>query len=284
VRTGAVEQEGTWETATRASELVDRLLQEIENTDGGSNISPEKREVVHAMLEELEEIGKTQMPRPLDDPLLFGNCEVSYAATGRKQDGAPAGGTFRDGIGKAIFFTRGVYQAVLPPDIVVNKVAFSLLGVIDGAVGLRGAVQEYGKGRDTAKILFERPCINFGNLHFRIGPVSDVVLTTTYMDERVRLGKGSRGSLFVFKRGGAADTAELDKMGMEKSSPWALATVLAFLAALAASGVALWQTQTIPGRIAAVGIAALLSGMAFVLKKGGQRGRGDANLLSELKD
>lgn len=41
----------------------------------------------------------------------------------------------------------------------------------------------------------------------RTGPPSSVVLKTTYVDERVRLGKGSRGSLFVFTRGGAADAA-----------------------------------------------------------------------------
>lgn len=35
---------------------------------------------------------------------------------------AAAGGNFREGIGKAIFRTRGVYQAVLQPDVVVNKV------------------------------------------------------------------------------------------------------------------------------------------------------------------
>lgn len=39
------------------------------------------------------------------------------------------------------------------------------------------------------------------------GPPSSVELQTQYLDERVRLGKGSRGSLFVFTRGGAADTA-----------------------------------------------------------------------------
>lgn len=39
------------------------------------------------------------------------------------------------------------------------------------------------------------------------GPPSSVQLATTYLDETVRLGKGSRGSLFVFTRGGAADAA-----------------------------------------------------------------------------
>lgn len=37
-----------------------------------------------------------------------------------------------------------------------------------------------------------------------------MVLSTTYLDERVRLGKGSKGSLFVFTRGGAAEQAGAD--------------------------------------------------------------------------
>mgnify|MGYP001810428080 FL=1 len=43
------------------------------------------------------------------------------------------------------------------------------------------------------------------------GPPSSVQLSTPYLDERVRLGKGSRGSLFVFTRGGAADQAGRQK-------------------------------------------------------------------------
>ena len=51
----------------------------------------------------------------------------------------------------------------------------------------------------------------------RIGPPSSVVLKTTYVDDRVRLGKGSRGSLFVFTRGGAADEAgEHREGGMDR--------------------------------------------------------------------
>jgi hypothetical protein len=34
----------------------------------------------------------------------------------------------------------------------------------------------------------------------RIGPKSSVVLGTQYLDETIRLGKGSRGSYFVFTR------------------------------------------------------------------------------------
>lgn len=41
----------------------------------------------------------------------------------------------------------------------------------------------------------------------RFGPSSSVILTTTWLDDRVRLGRGSRGSRFVFLRGGYARSA-----------------------------------------------------------------------------
>jgi hypothetical protein len=62
------------------------------------------------------------------------------------------------------------------------------------------------------RVLFDRPVLKIGALCARIGPPSEVELKTTYLDDRVRLGKGSRGSLFVFSRGGAADAAGEDLM------------------------------------------------------------------------
>ena len=48
-----------------------------------------------------------------------------------------------------------------------------------------------------------------------VGPTSSVVLTTTYLDDQVRLGRGSRGSSFVFTRGGASDDAGDVSKGQE---------------------------------------------------------------------
>ena len=42
-----------------------------------------------------------------------------------------------------------------------------------------------------------------GGLALSLGGLSDVQLKTTFLDERVRVGQGSRGSLFIFKRSGA---------------------------------------------------------------------------------
>jgi hypothetical protein len=58
------------------------------------------------------------------------------------------------------------------------------------------------------QVIFERPVLCLGSeVCLRIGPESSVQLTTTHLDERMRLGRGSRGSRFVFVRGGPADQA-----------------------------------------------------------------------------
>ena len=62
-----------------------------------------------------------------------------------------------------------------------------------------------GWGLRVRQVRFERPELVLPGLALRIGPRSSVQLATTYLDERVRLGRGSRGSLFVFTRGGEAD-------------------------------------------------------------------------------
>lgn len=59
--------------------------------------------------------------------------------------------------------------------------------------------------RGVLQVCFERPELVLPGLALRIGPRSSVQLATTYLDERVRLGRGSRGSLFIFTRGGEAD-------------------------------------------------------------------------------
>ncbi len=57
------------------------------------------------------------------------------------------------------------------------------------------------------QVFFEKPGVCLGGLSLRIGPPSSVILKTSYLDEAVRLGKGSRGSKFVFVRGGEAESA-----------------------------------------------------------------------------
>lgn len=50
------------------------------------------------------------------------------------------------------------------------------------------------------KVVFEPPELKIGSLGFQFGGESEVQLEITYIDDKLRLGKGSRGSLFVFQR------------------------------------------------------------------------------------
>ncbi len=60
----------------------------------------------------------------------------------------------------------------------------------------------------SCKVNFQPPTMSLGSsINLAIGPESSVQLTTTFLDDRLRLGRGSRGSRFVFVRGGYADEA-----------------------------------------------------------------------------
>lgn len=50
------------------------------------------------------------------------------------------------------------------------------------------------------QVIFEAPELKVGSLGFQYGGESEVKLEITYVDEKIRLGKGSRGALFVFLR------------------------------------------------------------------------------------
>lgn len=49
-------------------------------------------------------------------------------------------------------------------------------------------------------MVFEPPELKVGAFEIKYGGESEVKLEITYIDEKIRLGKGSRGSLFVFQR------------------------------------------------------------------------------------
>lgn len=94
----------------------------LRSTDAGDSVSPPQRARIDDTIRHLARIGDGQDPRPLRNPDLFGNFAVAYVSPGTAQPGAAAGGRFRSTLGKALFPTRGLFQSVLSPDIVVNKV------------------------------------------------------------------------------------------------------------------------------------------------------------------
>lgn len=72
-----------------ADHISKNSAQDCATADGGEALSEDEQARVDALLEELEEAGRQQQPRPLDNPLLFGNCSVAYVSTRQapRQDG-----------------------------------------------------------------------------------------------------------------------------------------------------------------------------------------------------
>ncbi|KAF6265274.1 hypothetical protein COO60DRAFT_1623933 [Scenedesmus sp. NREL 46B-D3] len=235
-----------------AADIVSTVLDKVQGTDGGISMQPEQKREVDGLISQLEAAGCRQPP--LQDPLLFGNYIVAYTSSGDDQKGQP----------------RHRHK----------KVTFKLLGVLPGAVGLRGTLvpveagQPHGRGTagegDTVRVLFEPPVLSLGTgLHFRIGPPSSVQLSTPYLDERVRLGKGSRGSLFVFTRGGAADEAGMDRVGIEPSTKSGVAWLTAALLGMLVGGWGLWSTGVLAARLLAGSVWLLAALLLAVLQQGG---------------
>jgi hypothetical protein len=68
------------------------LLRAALPADGGEDLGEAEQASVDRLLSQLEEAGARQQPRPLDNPLLMGNCRVGYVSTRQapKQDGKRA--------------------------------------------------------------------------------------------------------------------------------------------------------------------------------------------------
>lgn len=257
----------------QATELVDELLTKVEKTDGGISTAPSKRQEIDDLIRKLMEIGKSQTP--MTDPRLFGKYRVAYTSTNDKSP--PAGGLFRSKAGRLIFLSRGLFQHVFKPDTVVNLVCFRLLGILKGCVSLRGKLEpleDEKLGPNAIKVTFERPRLCLGSMVFQFGPRSNVRLATTYVDDRVRLAIGGRGSLFVFARGGKADSPMADEWNQVfQVQTWPVAILpISVLGLLGLAFMASW-----PVRIVAVVFAAIFG---FVIKRGGIAD----NAPSEIRD
>lgn len=156
-------------------------------------------------------------------------------------------------------------------------VCFRLLGILVGCATLRGKLEPFkddDMGPNAIKIIFDRPRICFGAAVFEYGPRSTVRIATTYLDDRIRIGIGSRGSLFVFVRGGLAETKMADEWNyifQARPLPPAL-LVVAAIGVLALTFLAPWSI-----RIGAL-IFALMFG--FVMERGGTA-RDDQSVLAD---
>jgi len=169
--------------------------------------------------------------------------------------GSPAGGALLRGrAGRAVFSTSGLFQSVLPgeagrraPPLVTNKVSGRALGA-PFAVGLRGVVvppteaaleRLGGDASDTVRVRFDPARVTLpGGATVRVGGASSVTLQTTYLDERVRLGRGSFGSRFVFQRDSGAERQGMSDVGRSKVGRGGQVAAAAVALALVALGAA----------------------------------------------
>ena len=278
-----------------ATAAVTALLTLIAGTDRGSAAPPSTAAAADDLIDALAAFGASQAPRPLDDEneLLWGAFDVAYVGTrGTRQRGQPAGGQWRSGVGQALFATtfvgQGVYKQAAaggpsrqppPPPLATNLVAFRAFGgLLPGHIGLRGVVSVVADpalaarsahpdsaGGDTVRVAFDPPELVLGApahpaaVALKIGPPSAVQLTTTYLDARVRLGRGSFGSRFVFTRipGGDAAAGRLQAVGTHTTRPAGWAVCAGVLAACAAA-VASLATRTPAWPLAARLVAGVL--------------------------
>ncbi|CAM0902648.1 unnamed protein product [Alopecurus aequalis] len=171
------------------AELVDSILSKVKGTDRGVLLPKEGHQEV---ADAAAQLGKYCIDEPVKSPLIFGDWDVVYCSVPTSP-----GGVYRTPLGRLVFKTDDMVQVVEAPDIVRNKVSFSIFG-LDGAVSLKGKLNVLDS--KWIQVIFEAPELKVGPLGFQYGGESEVKLEITYVDEKIRLGKGSRGSLFVFLR------------------------------------------------------------------------------------
>lgn len=176
--------------AAAPHDLVSSILSKVKGTDRGVLLPKEGHKDVANVAQQLNNYC---VDEPVKCPLIFGEWDVEYCS-----NPTSPGGGYRSTIGRLIFKTNEMVQVVEAPDIVRNKVAFSAFGILNGEVSLKGKLKALDE--KWIQVIFEPPELKFGVLEFQYGGESEVKLEITYIDDKIRLGKGSRGSLFVFVR------------------------------------------------------------------------------------
>ncbi|CAO2817919.1 unnamed protein product [Amaranthus hypochondriacus] len=178
------------EIRTPVNDLVTSILSKVTDSDRGVLLTGDEHKAVGEFAEELQ---KYCVDAPVKCPLIFGEWDVLYCS-----NPTSPGGGYRSAIGRLVFKTKEMIQVVEAPATVRNRVSFSAFGFLDGEVSLKGKLIPLDE--KWIQVIFEAPKLKVGGLEFQYGGESEVKLQITYIDEKVRLGKGSRGSLFVFLR------------------------------------------------------------------------------------
>eukprot|EP00252_Welwitschia_mirabilis_P006893 TRINITY_DN1782_c0_g1_i1.p1 TRINITY_DN1782_c0_g1~~TRINITY_DN1782_c0_g1_i1.p1 ORF type:complete len:250 (-),score=25.57 TRINITY_DN1782_c0_g1_i1:260-1009(-) len=178
------------ETEKNADALVETLLSMVQNSDRGAKLSKEEQETVANTISDLE---RYCIDEPLASPLIFGEWDVEYSS-----NPTSTGGYYRSALGRLVLETKSMIQVLQAPNVVQNKVAFRAIHQINGEVSLEGTFTALSN--TCIEIKFEPPKLVLGPFNLQYGADSKVKISILYLDEKVRIGRGSRGSIFIFKR------------------------------------------------------------------------------------
>ena len=177
---------------------------------------------------------------PVADPNIVGNYDVSYVGTlSSTERGNPAGGIFRSAFGEFIISNLKPYQHILSPNKnsnnnirIINYISGTIFRIFGFHLILKGYIVPLSKeelntrnhnlnknnitlSESTVRAYFEPAYLALTRLRssqdslssssnpllaLRLGSNSTVVLDTPYVDEHIRTGRGSRGSIFLFTR------------------------------------------------------------------------------------
>ncbi|XP_020676144.1 probable plastid-lipid-associated protein 8, chloroplastic isoform X1 [Dendrobium catenatum] len=111
-------------------DLVSTILSKVKGTDRGVLLSKDGHREVSDVAQKLQ---KYCVSEPVKCPLIFGEWDVLYCSVPT----SPGGG-YRSSFGRLFLNAKEMVQVVEAPDIVLNKVSFSVLGFLDGEVSLKG--------------------------------------------------------------------------------------------------------------------------------------------------
>ena len=189
------------------SPLVKRVLDLTAGTNRGKAADPDRRRAVAAAVAQLEATNPT--PAPTSSPLLAGEWALLWTGPADPTDAAwerRSGGlegpvlAALKPVGALLGLSGGaVVQTIDTAAGVAHNVArFKLFGR-DGELDVRGVVTVASPTR--VDVTFDQ--FSLGPLRIPLTAISPRGwIETTYLDDRVRVGRGDKGSLFVTARVG----------------------------------------------------------------------------------
>lgn len=249
---------------TQDDQLVDTLLFFLQGSDRGARMSSSDRMAVETIIEQL--CNSTKDKQLTSDPSLFDDYSMVYCANGSKQKSPAAGGLLRTKLGRLLFPTKGLFENLVSPNIVVNLLCFRFLGLISSNIALRGKIVFSPSGPKKPNDLrfeFAQPRLRIGPAVFQLGPRPFIGTTLKYLDNRIRITVGKRGSRFIFVRRKRNEMPEADdwKAVYDAKPLPTILLPLALIAGIAAAWIA-------PPPIRAISLV-LLAIIGFMFKTGG---------------